>query len=101
MYLAKLNETVSAIGANIEFTRLYQNLGVTAPIWQNVHEVFFRACTHLDIRKVRIESDTGGIEIFADPLLERVFLQYCGECPAVRGAVVNDPVARPGDQWDR
>jgi PAS domain S-box-containing protein len=73
MYLQKLKDTVSAIGANIEFTRLYQNLGVTVPSWQNVHEVFFHACTQLDIKKIRIQSDTGGLEIFADPLLERVF----------------------------
>ena len=91
MYLSKLNDTVSAIGANIEFTRLYQNLGVTAPGWQDVHEVFFRACTHIDIRKVRVESDTGGIEIFADPLLERVFynivenaLQYGARLTTIR-----------------
>ena len=73
MYLQKLSDTVTAIGANIEFTRLYQNLGVAAPSWQDVHEVFFHACTHLDIKKIRVQSDTGGLEIFADPLLERVF----------------------------
>jgi signal transduction histidine kinase len=73
MYLQKLKDTVTAIGANIEFTRLYQNLGVTVPRWQNVHEVFFHACTQLDIKRIRIQSDTGGLEIFADPLLERVF----------------------------
>lgn len=73
MYLRKLKDTVLAIGANIEFTRLYQNLGVTAPRWQNVHQIFFNACTHLDIKKIRIQSDSGGLEIFADPLLERVF----------------------------
>lgn len=73
MYLRKLGDTVTAIGANIEFTRLYQNLGVAAPSWQDVHEVFFQACTHLDIKKIRVQSDTGGLEIFADPLLERVF----------------------------
>ena len=37
MYLQKLNDTVAAIGANIEFTQPDQNLGVTAPRWQNVH----------------------------------------------------------------
>ncbi|MFA4859662.1 PAS domain S-box protein [Methanoregula sp.] len=71
MYLRKITETVRTIGENIEFTRLYQNLGATAPSWQNVHEVFFHACTHVDIKKICVQSDTGGIDIFADPLLER------------------------------
>jgi PAS domain S-box-containing protein len=73
MYFRKLKDTVATIGENIEFTRLYQNLGIVAPAWQNVHDVFFSACTHVDIKKLRIQSDTDGVEIFADPLLERVF----------------------------
>jgi PAS domain S-box-containing protein len=73
MYFRKMKETVTTIGENIEFTRLYQNLGIVAPAWQNVHNVFFSACTHVDIKKLRIQSDTEGVEIFADPLLERVF----------------------------
>jgi PAS domain S-box-containing protein len=73
MYVRKMKDTVSIIGENIEFTRLYQNLGIVAPVWQNVHEAFFNACTHVDIRKIRVQSDSDGFEIYADPLLERVF----------------------------
>jgi PAS domain S-box-containing protein len=73
MYVRKMKDTVTIIGENIEFTRLYQNLGIVAPAWQNIHEVFFNACTHVDIKKIRVQSDTEGFEIFADPLLERVF----------------------------
>ncbi len=73
MYLAKLKNAVKMIEANIEFTKLYQDLGVVAPIWQNVDDTFFRACTHVDIKKILFQSDTLGLEIFADPLLERVF----------------------------
>jgi len=73
MYLAKLKSAVKMIEANIEFTKLYQDLGVVAPVWQNVDDTFFRACTHVDIKHIRFQSDTGGLEIFADPLLERVF----------------------------
>jgi PAS domain S-box-containing protein len=73
MYVRKMKDTVSIIGENIEFTRLYQNLGIVAPAWQNIHQVFFNACTHVDIKKIRVQSDTEGYEIYADPLLERVF----------------------------
>lgn len=73
MYVRKMKDTVTIIGENIEFTRLYQNLGIVAPTWQNAHEIFFNACTHVDIKKIKIQSDTEGYEIYADPLLERVF----------------------------
>ena len=73
MYMKKLETIVGHISENIEFTRLYQNLGVAAPDWQNVHDVFFRACARIDIRKICVQSDTGGLVIFADPLLERAF----------------------------
>ena len=73
MYLAKLKDTVNTIGMTIEFTKLYQNLGVVAPTWQIVHEVFMRACTHADVKRIRVTSEVDGLSIFADPLLERVF----------------------------
>ncbi|MCK9631241.1 MAG: PAS domain S-box protein [Methanoregula sp.] len=73
MYVRKIQEIVGTIGENIEFTKLYQNLGVAAPGWQNVHDVFFHACARLDIRKIFVQSDTGDLEVFADPLLERAF----------------------------
>lgn len=73
MYMRKIHALVGNIGENIEFTRLYQNLGVVAPGWQNVHDIFFQACARIDIRKIYVQSDTGGLEIFADPLLGRAF----------------------------
>jgi PAS domain S-box-containing protein len=91
MYLKKIVDTVHTIGHNIEFTRLYENLGTTAPGWQNVHEVFFRACTHLDIKRICVQSDADGLDIFADPLLERAFynlaenaIQHGGDISVIR-----------------
>jgi PAS domain S-box-containing protein len=85
MYVDKLMETTTVISQHIEFTRMYQNLGVVPPSWQNVQTVFLRACTHLELHQVQIRSDLENLEIFADPLLERVFynqadntLRYAG-----------------------
>jgi signal transduction histidine kinase len=94
MYVGKIRSTLKVIGENIEFTKLYQDLGVTAPDWQNVHAVFFRACTRIDIRRVSVQSDTRGLEIFSDPLLERAFyniiensLQHGGSVSVIRISV--------------
>jgi PAS domain S-box-containing protein len=73
MYLEKLKAAVRMITENIEFTKLYQDLGVVAPNWKNVSDTFYRACVHIDIKKIRFESSVNGLEIFADPLLDRVF----------------------------
>lgn len=74
MYLSKLRQTVMTISENIEFSQLYENLGIAAPVWQNVHDVFFSTCAQIDIKQIRVQSDISGLEIYADPLLERVFL---------------------------
>jgi PAS domain S-box-containing protein len=91
MYLKKVKSTVKIIGDNIEFTKLYQNLGIAAPDWQNVHDVFFSACTHIDIKKISVQSDTAELEIYADHLLERAFynlvensLQHGGNVKMIR-----------------
>ncbi|MGB9176772.1 MAG: HAMP domain-containing sensor histidine kinase, partial [Methanoregula sp.] len=73
LYVSRVKDTIAIIGETIEFTRLYQNLGIVAPAWQNVHQVFFDACTYVDMKKIRVQSDTEGYEIYADRLLERVF----------------------------
>jgi PAS domain S-box-containing protein len=73
MYLTKLKQTVMTISENIEFSQLYENLGIVPPVWQNVDALFFSTCAQIDIRKIRVQSDISGIEIYADPLLERVF----------------------------
>lgn len=38
-----------------------------------MNDTFYRACIHIDIKKIRFESSVDGLEIFADPLLDRVF----------------------------
>jgi PAS domain S-box-containing protein len=76
MYVEKLIETTNIIAQQMEFTRLYQNLGVVPPSWQNVRTIFLRACTNVELQQVQIKSDLENLEIFADPLLERVFYNH-------------------------
>jgi len=73
MILAKLKSSVKMITASIEFTQRYQDLGVVAPDWMNVNDTFYRACIHIDIKKIRYESTVDRLEIFADSLLGQVF----------------------------
>jgi PAS domain S-box-containing protein len=65
---------ISAIIARqIAFTKDYQELGVKAPGWQNVHATILKAAAALPMRNVRIAVDCTDLEVFADPLFEKVF----------------------------
>jgi signal transduction histidine kinase len=58
----------------LRFTREYQELGAQPPAWQNVDEAVCSARATLDPGMVRFRQDgCNSWEIWADPLLERVF----------------------------
>ncbi len=73
-FIEKQVEATQAIRSQIVFTKEYQDVGVKAPQWQNVAEKIRAA---KDLRKcdfVGWEESLERLEIFADPLLEKVFL---------------------------
>jgi len=66
----KMKSAVNAIESQIEFTRIYQDLGTHEPVWQDLVEVL--PSSHLP-PGIAFNVDLTGIEIFADPMLEKVF----------------------------
>lgn len=73
-YLRKVQDIATAVGEQIEFTRQYQDLGVKTPSWQNVDERFMYAISHLDLKGCACLRQVDNLEIYADPLLEQVFV---------------------------
>jgi len=73
MYAERIGETVAAIVTQLEFLRVYQTLGTSAPAWQRTDRLYNRACTRFGDLPVAVHLDPGRWEIFADPLIERVF----------------------------
>ncbi|MDD1680233.1 MAG: PAS domain-containing sensor histidine kinase, partial [Methanoregula sp.] len=67
--LKKIDEAVSTIARQIEFTREYQELGMHAPGWQRVRDIVAQQ----QIPEGISLSCTCDAEVFADPMLERVF----------------------------
>ncbi|MGB7787358.1 histidine kinase N-terminal 7TM domain-containing protein [Methanoregula sp.] len=72
-YLDLEERAVQAMREQIEFTREYQQLGVESPVWQDVNALIRRALAQLDLNTIRLENNTGSFEVFADPMLEKVF----------------------------
>jgi PAS domain S-box-containing protein len=72
-FIEKEETAAAMIADQITFTREYQDLGVSAPVWQNVNESIKNAVVGLPMRDIRVEVDRTDLEIFADPLFGKVF----------------------------
>lgn len=72
-YLEKEETAANAIRRQILFTRDYQNIGVNSPQWHNVAETITLATAIIDPRSVFVRVNIPPVEIYADPLLEKVF----------------------------
>jgi PAS domain S-box-containing protein len=67
------DQAAEAIQRQIEFTRYYQDIGVNAPIWQDAGAVIHEAAKQLSLPKIDLQVSVDGVEIFADPLIVKVF----------------------------
>lgn len=72
-YLAKEREIIANIQEQIEFTREYQSLGTEAARWQDVQAVIARAIAQSDPGKIVVTNEVPAGEVFADPMLDKVF----------------------------
>jgi light-regulated signal transduction histidine kinase (bacteriophytochrome) len=72
-YLKKMLESTVAIEHIINFTKEYEKIGVVSPEWQDVAIVYQKAKVLCAEQGIEYVVDTGSIEIYADPMLERLF----------------------------
>jgi PAS domain S-box-containing protein len=72
-YLETALKAAGVIDRHMIFTRLYQDVGVRAPAWQNVQQIVEMACGDLPHDAISCTVETGDLELYADPLLEKVF----------------------------
>jgi len=68
-YLEKINSCATLIRGQIEFMKTYHELGVNSPSWHPLDKVVKKAC----IKELPCRNLCSGTEIFADPMLEKVF----------------------------
>jgi len=72
-YFTNINEAAHHIERQIAFTRDYQDIGVNTPVWQEVGEIIRQALESIQISPIQVDIDISGIEIYADPLIVKVF----------------------------
>lgn len=69
----KEEEIAKKIVRQIEFTRNYEELGVKSPVWQDVAQSVNTLKSAMPSGIVQITTDLDGLEVYADPLLEKVW----------------------------
>lgn len=72
-YLERCQVAAETIQRQISFTRDYEELGVHGPAWQSVNEVARHAAATVLPEHVDFMVKAGGLEVYADPMLEKVF----------------------------
>ncbi len=72
-YMQKARESLDAIGEQLRFTGDYQKAGTSESVWTNVGHTIDAVADVFDLGSVSISPELHGLEIRADPLVERVF----------------------------
>ncbi|BBL69111.1 PAS domain S-box protein [Methanoculleus chikugoensis] len=72
-YCRKEEEAIRDIQRYMAFTAEYRDVGVTAPAWRDIRRIVSEAAAALDPGKIAVEVRTGDLEVYADPLIVRVF----------------------------
>jgi PAS domain S-box-containing protein len=72
-YIEIEQKIVDTIIHQIAFTKDYEDMGIKAPTWKNVHAIIDNVTTMLPIQNICIYAGDLTLEIFADPLLDKVF----------------------------
>ena len=70
--LQGVDDAVRLVNETIEYSKDYQDMGVKPPTWQNVKMALLLGLSHISISEIKHSLETGDLEIFADPLLEKV-----------------------------
>ncbi len=94
-YFAKVSVAAQRISSMIQFTREYEKIGINAPVWQNCRTLVDTAVKEAPLGKIVVKNDfPAGAEVFADPLVVKVFynlmdnaVRYGGKITTIRFSV--------------
>ena len=75
-YLKKAEIALLGINRQLEFTREYQDLGRYEPVWQNLETPVKHVLDQFDLSAILVKLELNDLEIFADPMLPKVFSNF-------------------------
>jgi PAS domain S-box-containing protein len=91
-YFQKVTTAAERISVMIQFTREFGEIGISAPAWQEIRTLVDKTSKEAPPGNVMVKNDLPtGMEIFADPLIMKVFynlmdnaVRHGGEITAIR-----------------
>ena len=94
-YFQKVATAAQRISSMIKFTKEYDSIGVNAAVWQDCRTVVDTAAKEAPLGQVVLKNDLpAGAEVFADPLIVKVFYnlmdnaaRYGGKIRTIRFSV--------------
>jgi len=72
-YLTKCYEITEQIQRLIQFTRIYENIGGSVAIWQDISKIINNVRVMLKGSPLIFYDETENLQVYADPMLEKVF----------------------------
>ncbi len=73
-YFRKIENAATRISVMIQFTKEYESIGATAPVWQDCCILVDKAAKQSQLGKIIVNNNLPtGSEVFADPLIAKVF----------------------------
>lgn len=71
-YLTRSENAAVAIRQQIEFTKEYENIGSSVPVWHDVSALVASARGQMDLDDVTLEDEVTGLSIYADPMFVKI-----------------------------
>jgi PAS domain S-box-containing protein len=94
-HFRRVTTAAQRISAMIQFTKEYEKIGVKAPVWQECRMLVDTALMQVPLGHVVVKNEIpAGTEVFADPLIVKVFInlmdnavRYGGKITTIQFAV--------------
>ena len=95
-HIKRAQKAAGTIERQIAFTKVYEQIGVNAPVWQNCHTLIENAVKEVNLGQIMVKNNfPARTEIFADPLVIKVFfnlvdnaVRYGGKISTIQFAVL-------------
>jgi signal transduction histidine kinase len=71
-YLTRLRQVCASANQLILFAREYEKVGIAAPGWFSLRDLFSHAVAQNSVGDVKVESNIDGISVYADAMIEKV-----------------------------
>jgi len=71
--LSRACDSAGNIRRLIAFTKDYQEIGVRSPRWHEIEPIVARAASTVDLEGIDLGVEVRDLQVYADPLLEKVF----------------------------